>query len=161
MCQDNSPAVFNGFKNSAGIKMSFESDRSHDVSIILQRWEGSSGEMRSFTFTADDSQLIDQLDTTISGIISYKAAYADTRGLKVNKSSKGIGVYSYDKNGSRFEMFGGPDDNVTVIVSDNDGAVTFVFGDDDADILTRFKTKLVDAFRSTDWRLPENTQPAA
>lgn len=157
MCQDSSPAIFNGFKNSAGVKMSFESDKSHDVSVILQKWEGSSGEMRGYTFTSDDDQLINLLDVVISGIVAYKAAYADQRGLKVNHSPKGIGIYSYDKEGHRFEMFAGPDDNVTIVISDNDGAVTFTFGDDDADILTRFKSTMFDAFRNQDKKLPKAT----
>lgn len=144
------------YENKHNAEIGVKLNRDGGVFIIVQENVDLMGACKIFKFDADDQQTLQTFEIIFNNILNYHRSFEKNYGLKQNESKKSMGSFLIDSDNSLIEVCSERGVGITFRIVPGDGSehVTIIFGDEDYEVLSQFKTEFTNVVNNNVPKLP-------
>lgn len=144
------------YENKHNAEIGVKLNRDDGVFIIIQENVDQMGVCKIFKFDEDDQQTLQTFEIIFNNILNYHRSFEKNYGLKQNDSKKSMGAFLIDSDNSLIEVCSERGVGITFRIVPGDGSehVTIVFGEEDYEVLSQFKTEFTNVVNNNVPKLP-------
>ena len=144
------------YENKHNAEIGVKLNRDGGVFIIIQENVDQMGVCKIFKFDVDDQQTLQTFEIIFNNILNYHRSFEKNYGLKQNESKKSMGSFLIDSDNSLIEVCSERGVGITFRIVPGDGSehVTIIFGEEDYEVLSQFKTEFTNVVNNNVHKLP-------
>lgn len=144
------------YENKLNAEIGVKLNRDGGVFVIIQENVNEMGDCKIFKFNKEDQQTLQTFEIIFNNILNYHRTFSKNYGIKQNESKKSLGSFLVDSDNSLLEIYSERGVGISFRIVPGDGTqhVSIVFGDDDYEVLSQFKTEFTNVVNNNVAKLP-------